>query len=867
MNMLSFQELSAHWLSVLLLDVSLKAGLILAAAAIVSAILGMFRASASARHALWSLATVSVLGLPVLALTLPQWKVVIPRHQPAVSTLAEVATDEPNYERSELAWLMQSNAVSPPSEESPSEGPPSVAGAGEDVAVAALSDRPAPTFSSAAMLLAGWIVGAFLTLLPTAIGLVSLWHLRCRSRLASNGRLHAALADWMNQLGMRGSVRLLVSETRAMPMTWGIWQRTILLPESAADWSSDRLRIVLLHELAHVQRRDCLTQLLAQLARAAYWFNPFSWLAVRQLSMLQEQACDDLVLNAGCKAPDYAAHLLAILTECQTPARAASFSPAMAAASKFKQRLLSILQPGQNRRPLSRRILVAASVASLALLSPLSVLRFESAAWAEPVGQATAPAAQPAPVAQPAQAAPGTERALALAELRAKIAEQYVTPVDEQEIAVGAIKGMLGALRDPYSDYLTPEMLAQFEKQVGGSLVGIGAHLENYEGKVRVVTPLQDSPALAAGIQAGDIILQIDGQPASGNELAEAVKRITGAAGTAVRLKIGREAGAEREIAVTRGSIKLPTVKGFRRAADSRWSFLLDPTQKIGYVQIAQFGNTTPQETREALESLQKQGLAALILDLRFCPGGMLESAVAVAKQFLAGGTIVSLTSRNGETKTIKADAGASLGDFPMLVLVNGQTASAGEVVAGALHDNQRAILLGMRTIGKGSVQTLIKLDEGRGAIKLTTAHYQLPSGRNIDRQPGQAAWGIDPDEGYFVPANRAQRKTLLEKRQQREIIAGKDNEEAKHATEVTADWLEQQQADPQLAAALKALTARLKTGQFAPVSKLTAAQREQFIKRDEVEERRETVLSDLAQLDKELAALPKQAVTDNQGK
>jgi carboxyl-terminal processing protease len=193
-----------------------------------------------------------------------------------------------------------------------------------------------------------------------------------------------------------------------------------------------------------------------------------------------------------------------------------------------------------------------------------------------------------------------------------------------------------------------------------------------------------------------------------------------------------------------------------------------------------------------------------------------------------------------------------------LLVLVNGQTASAAEVLAGALQDNQRATVLGSRTVGKGSVQTLIKLDDGGGAIKLTTAQYRLPGGRNIDRRADAAAWGIDPNEGFFVPLDAAQTQALLAKRLQREVLGPKGEPAAR--PEVTADWLETEQADPQLAAALKALSSRLATGEFAKVSQLTAAQIEQFLKREDLHRRRQAVLENLERLKGELAELEKEA-------
>jgi carboxyl-terminal processing protease len=683
-------------------------------------------------------------------------------------------------------------------------------------------------------------------LLPTGLGLASLWSLALRARSVDGGPLAEALEQAKARLVHRGHVRLLQSCERAMPMTWGIWSPTILLPEGAGEWSAERISVVLLHELAHVQRRDCVTQLIAQAARAMYWFNPLAWLAERQMRALQEQACDDLVLRQGYAGPDYAEHLLEVSGSSILTNRMGAVALAMARKPSMERRIMSILNVKQNRQPLTvaMRCLVGA-VATLLL--GLIAMRVETVT-ADESGEAGGQ-----------QAAAGADQAAArakeFAELREKIAAQYVTPVDEKEIAQGAIKGMLGALRDPYSDYLTPTMLADIEKQLSGTLVGIGVQLEMREKQVRVVTPLPDSPALAAGIQAGDVLLQIDGKTTSGSELPDVVKQIAGQQGTAVRLKIGR-GGQELDISVTRGALKLATVKGFRRGTDNKWEYLLAGSGKIGYVQVAQFGAGTPEELKGAIEDLKQQGARGLILDLRFCPGGSLESAVAAAKLFLDRKMIVSLQGRDGTATTIRADGQAAWTEVPIVILVSGHTASAAEVFVGALQDNQRAIVLGTRTLGKGSVQTLIKLSEGSGAIKLTTSQYRLPSGRNIDKAAGGKTWGINPDEGYFVSLTRAQAKGLADRQREREIIGSKSGGDT--SAEVTPQWLREQQGDPQLAAALETLTARVEKGSFVKVSNLTAEQVELALKRQAIEERREIARESLEEIEKELAGLAK---------
>ena len=212
-----------------------------------------------------------------------------------------------------------------------------------------------------------------------------------------------------------------------MPMTWGIWRPSILLPHEANRWSQNRLRIVLLHELAHCQRRDCLTRLLAQIARAVYWFNPIAWVAERQLRILQEQACDDLVLSRGLDAADYADQLLAISAGCPSRRWAAGLALAMARTSNLERRLSMILDPHQNRQPLPPRWSRLTAGAIVALLAVVSVARFEaSTATAKETAQDT----QSTP-----SAGQTSDHAQALADLRAKIAEQYYTSVDEKEIS------------------------------------------------------------------------------------------------------------------------------------------------------------------------------------------------------------------------------------------------------------------------------------------------------------------------------------------------------------------------------------------------------------------------------------------------
>jgi carboxyl-terminal processing protease len=832
-----------------LIAASLRAAAILAMAYAAALVLALCRASAAARHKLWALSLTASLGVPVLIGALPAWHFSLPLPTLALSLSP---ANEPIAKTSQATQFLA--AAEPVAQATnPSLlplGPPSPQ---LDSAVLTIHkpdepEAPRSPVPITAWFLLVWTIGASLTISPLLLGLVSLRRLERSSKLVSNGPLQSVLDQGARQYHINRPIQLLTSAHRLMPMTWGLWKPCILLPVEAENWSPERLRVVLHHELAHVARRDCFWQSVAQLARAMYWFNPLVWLAERQLRIEQERACDDLVLSRGFNPPDYADHLLAVSAGCSRISACTS-ALAMSHSSNLENRLMAILNPSLNRRPLSGSVTRNMAIVTIAATVLVSLTHVESTVTAS-----EAAAQKDAKNADPPAAV--VDRSQALAILRAKINEQYVTPVNDNEILEGALKGMIGALKDPYSDYLTPESLATMEKQISSAIVGIGVQLEMLDKQIRVVTPLAGSPALKAGVRPGDAILEIDGQSTAGLGLPDVVKRIAGPAGTNVRLKIDREDSKSLNLNIVRGSVSLPTVSGFRRAADNKWNLLLDESHKIGYIQISQFGTTTPREAREALDSLKQQGAKGLILDLRFCPGGMLDSAVAVAKLLLPSGTIVTLHPRTGEPTTLKADATAVLDEVPLLVLIHEQTASAGEVLAGALQDNHRAIVLGTRTTGKASVQTLIKLDGDTGAIKLTTAEYRLPSGRNIDKRSSQKNWGINPDDGYFVPTSATQSKSLLDHRRQRDIIQAGADKDVNRRPEITPASLEQQESDPQLAAALKTMTARIESGAFTKVSTLTPTQIDQILKRQEIEQRRETARQTLESIDRELADL-----------
>lgn len=310
------------------------------------------------------------------------------------------------------------------------------------------------------------------------------------------------------------------------------------------------------------------------------------------------------------------------------------------------------------------------------------------------------------------------------------IEKQYVDKVNTKDLVYGAIKGMLETL-DPHSNFMPPEVYSQLRSDTAGKFGGLGIEVwVNKEGVLTVVTPMEGTPAWKAGIKPGDRIMRINGESTKGMSIVEATTRIRGKVGSEVKFTVQRE-GVPKPIDFTmkRVSIDVKSV---------RFELLQN---KYGYVRLNHFQEKSSQEVRAALKKMeQKQKLAGLILDLRNNPGGLLDEAVDITNLFVDGGVIVSTIGRNKEEKDVKyAKSGVARLDFPMVVLVNGSSASAAEIVAGALKDHKRGLVIGARTFGKGSVQTVIPLAEDVG-LKLTIARYFTPNGISIQ------AKGIEPD-------------------------------------------------------------------------------------------------------------------------
>jgi carboxyl-terminal processing protease len=335
-----------------------------------------------------------------------------------------------------------------------------------------------------------------------------------------------------------------------------------------------------------------------------------------------------------------------------------------------------------------------------------------------------------------------------LVDIRAEILKNYVEEVEEKDLIRGAIEGMLQRL-DPYSTYFGPEQMADLNRDTTGHFGGIGILIDMKDGWLTVISPIEDSPAFRAGVLAGDRLIEIDGESTKGMSMTDAVNKLTGKPGSKVTITVRHELKNEQvTLSLTRDNIKIVSVKGWQRKNGADWDYMIDPEQKIGYIRVSKFMPDTAKSLDEAVKKLQSEGLKGLILDLRLNPGGLLESAVEVANLFIDDGVIVSTKGRWSQKKDSLAKKERTYPKFPMAVLVNRYTASAAEIVAGALRDHKRAIVIGERTFGKGSVQNVIRLEDGQGAIKLTTAYYYLPNGECIHKTKQAEAtgkWGVEP--------------------------------------------------------------------------------------------------------------------------
>lgn len=401
-----------------------------------------------------------------------------------------------------------------------------------------------------------------------------------------------------------------------------------------------------------------------------------------------------------------------------------------------------------------------------------------------------------------------------LTEMMGVVERNYIEPVSREQLFQNAMQGMVDRL-DPYSGFIPPDEYGRFSESIKQQFGGVGILVEiNPETKrLTVMSPLFGTPAYKAGIKPGDTIMTIDGRDTEGLTLHDAVKYMKGEPNTQVTLGIlHRGDKVPVDITLTRTIIHTETVLGDRRIEGAKWDYHLQEDPRIAYIRITSFGDETADELRRALvdDEGRLRGFEAIILDLRGNPGGTLQAAVAVSDMFLDRGVIVSTRGRGGvERDVYEADSDLLVpNDIPMAVLIDHYSASASEIVSACLQDHQRAVIVGERSWGKGTVQNVIELEQGKSAVRLTTWSYWRPSGHNIHRKPDATdadEWGVTPNEGMEVKLSDEEAEKVLEARRAKDMYRPYDDDKPAEVP------MEEPFDDPQLRKAIEFLQQKLK--------------------------------------------------------
>lgn len=386
--------------------------------------------------------------------------------------------------------------------------------------------------------------------------------------------------------------------------------------------------------------------------------------------------------------------------------------------------------------------------------------------------------------------------------------QKYVDEIDRKQLIEGALQGMLGSL-DDYSQFMDKDIFREMQVETKGEFGGLGIEITLRDGILTVISPIEDTPAIRAGLHPGDRIVQIEGETTKNISLFEAVKKLRGKPGTPVAITVMRIGEAELlEFTIVRDIIKIESVKDVRMLTD-----------RIGYIRITQFQERTAADFDRAMEELEEEGMEALVLDLRWNPGGLLTSAIAVADRFLqAGQLIVETRGREGQVEmAARGSGGAPYLDIPLAILINEGSASGSEIVAGALRDNYRAVLVGANTFGKGSVQSVLPLQDNTVGIRLTTGRYYTSAHRAIEGN------GIAPDVAVELTTEEKQEFFLRKYREleelEEEATEGEDlllEEYYNDSSPDEDDTPEDEPLDPQLRTAVDILKGILIQQHFA---------------------------------------------------
>jgi carboxyl-terminal processing protease len=359
------------------------------------------------------------------------------------------------------------------------------------------------------------------------------------------------------------------------------------------------------------------------------------------------------------------------------------------------------------------------------------------------------------------------------------VQQYYVEEVDTKKLIYGGIKGMLQEL-DPHTNFLPPDIYEEFENETSGKFGGLGIEITLQDGILTIISPIEDTPAWKAGLQAGDKVVSIDGNSTKGLSLAESAQMMRGDKGSEIVLGIARDGvKGKKDYTIKRGTIKIKSVK------------YTDMGNGYGYIRLTSFIENSARDIEEVLKKMQKsdQDIKGLILDLRRNPGGLLDQAIKISDFFLDKGAIVSTIGRNKENKkVVEANPSGTYKDFPIVVLINEYSASASEIVAGALKDNKRALVMGKRSFGKGSVQSVVKMGDGSG-LKMTVARYYTPSGISIQAE------GITPDVKIDEVDSEAFQKAIINRKVKREadidghLLGEKEKKEEKKSASLFNWW------------------------------------------------------------------------------
>lgn len=410
--------------------------------------------------------------------------------------------------------------------------------------------------------------------------------------------------------------------------------------------------------------------------------------------------------------------------------------------------------------------------------------------------------------------------ASAVADAMDLVSEYYVEEVDSRTLFENAMAGMVSGL-DQYSGYIGPDTLLQMNASLDQEFGGVGVEVEKKEPDqpLLILSPLVGTPAYRAGIQAGDRVIAVDGEGMIGMHLNDAVKLMRGKPGSEIVLTIERQGrDAAFDVKLVREVITVDSVLGDTRRPDGSWDFHLEENPRVAYLRLTTFGKHTIEEVAKILESTdERNGFEAIILDMRGNAGGLLDAAVGMCDLFIEQGRIVSTNGRSGQLRSsYEATPGIAVPkDIPIVILINNFSASASEIVAACLQDHQRAIVIGERSWGKGTVQNILDLEGGHSALKLTTATYWRPNGKNIHRRKDatdEEAWGVRPNKGFEVAIPEDIVESVYLKRRDRDRYQSTTNgADAEAQSEEPATTEIDAVDDPQLRRAIDYLNDRLR--------------------------------------------------------